>query len=98
MSAKHSKKPDFSRTTPQVEAIKRMLKETVAHIEKENPFADWLRHEACGHNPLAEGMVLYGLTMEESWNWVLARYGVSKAQGFRRRIYEAKEAFTAKRK
>lgn len=98
MSEKRLSEQDYSNTQRRFEELKRLLADTWVCANKNPVYADWLRHEAKGHNPLAEGIVLYGLDATESWDFVLKHYGLTKAQAFRRRLQEAKEAFDKSRK
>lgn len=96
MSEKPLNEPDYSRTQPRVDEIKKLLEDTWAANAKSPVYADWLCHEACGHNELAQAIVLYGLNATEAWDFVLMHHGKEKAQGMRRRLQESKEAFASK--
>lgn len=80
-----------------IQELKQLLEDTVKQLETQPIFVDWLRHEARGHNLLAEYVVLYGLSMEEAWDLARKRLGNTKAEALRRRLKESMEAFGKKK-
>lgn len=91
-------KPGKTPVSKPFEDLKKLIIDTMKHVEREPVFAAWLRHEAKGHNFLAECVVLHGMSMEDAWDFVRKSCGNTKAEAYRRRLKESMDLFAAAKK